>query len=122
MGYHLDHVQLAIPAGGEELADAFYCDLLGFVRLEKPPVLAARGGRWYQRDDVVVHLGVEADFRPARKAHPALAVDDFDELTDRLARGGYDVRPDDALVDTRRAYVDDPHGNRLELIDATWGR
>ena len=121
MGYRLDHVQLAIPPGGESLADGFYVGLLGFEREEKPPVLAARGGRWYRRDDALVHLGVEADFRPAHKAHPALAVDDYEALIERLRRAGYGVRDDDAL-DTRRCYVDDPHGNRLELIEATSAR
>ena len=118
MGYRLDHVQLAIPAGGEDLADAFYVDLLGFVPEEKPPVLAARGGRWYRRDDAIVHLGVEADFRPAHKAHPALAVDDYEELIGRLRSAGYVVR-DDHELSTRRCYVEDPHGNRLELIETT---
>jgi catechol 2,3-dioxygenase-like lactoylglutathione lyase family enzyme len=122
MGYRLDHVQLAIPEGGEDLADTFYVGLLGLVCEDKPPVLAARGGRWYRRDALVVHLGVEADFRPARKAHPALVVDDYDELAARLSLAGYAIRPDDALDDTRRFYVDDPHGNRLEVMEATSAR
>src|SRR5262245_22068561 len=72
----LDHVQLAMPQGGEDDADAFYRDLLGFSVVPKPPLLAARGGRWYQAGAVHVHLGVEANFRAATKAHPALVADD----------------------------------------------
>ncbi len=77
-----------MPAGREDDADAFYRDLLGFDVLPKPPLLAARGGRWYAAGDVQVHLGVDADFRPAKKAHPALVVDAIDELATRLERAG----------------------------------
>lgn len=116
--WQLDHVQLAIPVGAEELCDGFYVDVLGFAVLEKPPVLAARGGRWYRRDDVELHLGVTNDFVPAMKAHPGFAIDDFDALRQRLRDAGSAPRDDDALEGVRRCYVDDPVGNRLELIDA----
>jgi len=116
--WSLDHVQLAIPAGSEARCDEFYVTLLGFVTLEKPPVLAARGGRWYQRDDATLHLGVELDFRPAKKAHPALVVEGYDELVERLRANGLDVWPDGDNPGVRRCYVDDPVGNRLELIDS----
>jgi catechol 2,3-dioxygenase-like lactoylglutathione lyase family enzyme len=112
----LDHVQLAMPSGEEVCADAFYVGMLGFEVLEKPPVLAARGGRWYRAGDVHVHLGVDADFRPAKKAHPALVIGDLDRLVEELTAGGIDVVWDDNLAGVRRCYVDDPFGNRIELI------
>ena len=114
----LDHVQLAMPPGAEPEAEAFYSGLLGLTRQPKPAPLGARGGCWFSNGDVVLHLGVEEDFRPARKAHPALVVDDLGALSALLASRGVDVRPDTALPGVRRCYVDDPFGNRLELIDA----
>lgn len=113
----LDHVQLAMPSGGEVEAEAFYCDVLGFAVLPKPEPLASRGGRWFAYGDVQVHLGVEQDFRPARKAHPALRVDGFDELVGRLGDLGVSWRGDEDLPGVRRLYVDDPFGNRIEVID-----
>jgi catechol 2,3-dioxygenase-like lactoylglutathione lyase family enzyme len=80
--WRLDHVPLAIREDSEERCDHFYVGLLGFAIMVKPPVLGARGGRRYERDAAPLHLGVEVDFRPARKAHPALVVDDYDELID----------------------------------------
>jgi catechol 2,3-dioxygenase-like lactoylglutathione lyase family enzyme len=117
----LDHVQLAMPAGpeAEERAVAFYGDLLGLPRQEKPPALAVRGGCWFSNGPVVVHLGVEPDFRPARKAHPALVVDDLDALGAALVAHGFAVRPDDEMPGVRRCYVDDPFGNRIELVQAS---
>jgi hypothetical protein len=113
----LDHVQLAMPPDREADADAFYRDVLDFVAVPKPEPLAWRGGRWYRCGDVQVHLGVEADFRPARKAHPALTVRGFDELIAELDERGAAWRPDEDLPGVRRLYVDDPFGNRIELID-----
>ena len=112
----LDHVQLAMPRGAEDEAEAFYCGPLGLRRVPKPEPLASRGGCWFENGAVTVHLGVEDDFRPARKAHPAFRVDDLDGLVGRLADAGHDVRWDDELPDVRRCYVDDPFGNRIELI------
>lgn len=114
----LDHVQLAMPKGGETEAEAFYCKVLGFTVLPKPEPLASRGGRWFVCGDVQVHLGVEQDFRPARKAHPALRVDGFDELVGKLGDLGASWRFDEDLPGVRRLYVDDPFGNRIEVIDA----
>ena len=115
----LDHVQLAMPRGGEDDAVAFYCDLLGFERVPKPPALAARGGWWFRAGHADVHLGVEDDFRAARKAHPALRIAELDDLVERLAASGVSVRWDHELPDVRRCYADDPFGNRIELIDAS---
>lgn len=114
----LDHVQLAMPPGKEDEADAFYCDVLGLAELTKPEPLASRGGRWYATGQVQVHLGVEADFRAARKAHPALVIDGFDDLIAQLESHGVSWRPDSDLPGVRRVYVDDPFGNRIELIDS----
>lgn len=111
----IDHVQLAMPAGGEALARAFYLEALGIPEIPKPPHLAQRGGCWFERGDLKIHLGVEAEFRPARKAHPALLVDDLPALKERLKALGYIPR-DEPLEGYQRIYVDDPFGNRIELM------
>lgn len=121
MSARIEHVQVAIPAGSEATCDAFYVDLIGFRVLEKPPALAARGGRWYRLGAAEVHLGVDPDFRPARKAHPALVLSNYDEVTARLEAAGHALRPDAEAPGVTRCYVDDPVGNRLELIRGdTW--
>jgi len=108
-----------MPAGAEEQADRFYVDVLGFVVEEKPPVLAARGGRWYRSGTVRFHLGVDAGFRPATRAHPAFVVTDLDALVARLARERVTAKWDEHISGTRRCYVDDPFGNRLELVESS---
>ncbi len=113
----LDHVQVAIPVGGEALAEAFYAGVLGFEVLPKPMPLAARGGRWFAKNGVELHVGAEKDFRAAKKAHPALVVSGFDALFERLTAEGYAVRMDDELPEIRRCFVEDPFGNRPELIE-----
>ncbi len=113
----LDHVQLAMPVGREADAEAFYSGVLGIPRVPKPAVLEARGGCWFERGGLRVHLGVEADFRPARKAHPALAVRGLDAVVARLRSQGIEVRPGDGVAGMEQAYVDDPFGNRLELVE-----
>ena len=112
----LHHVQLAMPAGQEDEARAFFAGVLGMTEIEKPPVLAARGGAWFRDDDVEIHLGVEADFAPARKAHPGLVVDDLDEAARRVATTGQDVTWDTDFPGFRRFYAHDPFGNRLEFL------
>jgi len=114
----LDHVQLAMPAGEEDRAEAFYAGHLGLRRLPKPEPLASRGGCWFSNGTVTIHLGVEDGFRPARKAHPAVLVDGLDELVGELSAAGMAVRPDTDLPGVHRCFVDDPFGNRIELIDA----
>ncbi len=114
----LDHVQLAMPAGREAEAIAFYEGLLGLAHVAKPVNLAVRGGCWFERDGVNVHLGVDADFRPARKAHPALLVEDLRALLERLRAGGARLNNDEPLAGYERIYVDDPFGNRIELMEA----
>ena len=113
----INHVQLAMPAGEEAKARRFYADLLGIPEVEKPPNLAARGGCWFERGALKVHLGVEREFRPARKAHPAFTVSDLAGLVQRLAQAGYDVVEDEPLVGFDRRYVSDPFGNRIELME-----
>jgi catechol 2,3-dioxygenase-like lactoylglutathione lyase family enzyme len=112
----LHHVQLAVPAGAEPALRQFYGDVLGMTEVPKPAALAARRGVWFRSGTAELHLGVEADFRPARKAHPGLLVDDLDEIVTRLGAAGHGVRTDGLMPGYRRCYVDDPCGNRLELL------
>jgi catechol 2,3-dioxygenase-like lactoylglutathione lyase family enzyme len=113
----VDHVQLAMPAGREAEARAFYGGLLGIPEIAKPPVLAARGGAWFERGRLKIHLGVDRDFRPAQKAHPGLLVEDLAGLIERLRAAGHAVVDDEPLDGYVRVYVDDPFGNRLELME-----
>lgn len=112
----IDHVQLAMPTGGEDAARGFYRDLLGMTEEAKPTELAARGGCWFRSGAARVHLGVETDFRAARKAHPALRVAGFEALVRALRDAGCAVPEDGVFEGAARVYVDDPFGNRLELI------
>ena len=112
----LDHVQLAMPRGREDEAEAFYVGILGFTRLPKPEPMASRGGCWFSSGTAAVHLGVEDDFRPARKAHPALFVRDLPALAAALAAAGVEVRPNPDQPEGAGCYVDDPFGNRIELV------
>jgi catechol 2,3-dioxygenase-like lactoylglutathione lyase family enzyme len=110
-------VQLAIPAGGEAASRRFWCDLLGMTELDKPPALAARGGCWFRAGEVEIHLGVQEDFAPARKAHPGLLVHGLDALVARLDAVGVAVARDGELVGYDRVYASDPFGNRIELLE-----
>jgi catechol 2,3-dioxygenase-like lactoylglutathione lyase family enzyme len=114
----LDHVQVAVPAGGERNARDFYSYLLGLDELEKPAALAARGGAWFALPDGrQLHLGVEDPFWPSRKAHPAFVVSPLDELAERFEAGGLPVWWDEELAPRRRFYGEDPFGNRLEFLE-----
>jgi len=113
----IHHVQLAAPYGSEGLMRDFYVGTLGMVELSKPPVLAARGGVWFAASGIEIHIGVEDGFRPARKAHPGILVRDLGVMAERLRAAGHEIRPDDLLPGFRRFYVDDPVGNRLELLE-----
>jgi diguanylate cyclase (GGDEF)-like protein/PAS domain S-box-containing protein len=116
----LEHVQLAMPAGeaAEHEAERFYAGVLGLTPVPKPADLAARGGCWFEGPAVRIHLGVEPDFRPARKAHPALLVDDLDVVCQRIVAAGGEVRSAEGLPGVARVHTDDPFGNRIELIQA----
>jgi catechol 2,3-dioxygenase-like lactoylglutathione lyase family enzyme len=113
----IDHVQLAMPPGREADAVAFYAGLLGIPEVAKPPHLAARGGCWFERGALKVHLGVDGDFRAARKAHPALLVSGLGELVTALRASGVAVGDDEPLEGYDRVYADDPFGNRIELME-----
>ena len=111
-----DHVQVAIPAGAEPAARAFYGELLGMSEVPKPAALVGRGGCWFASADAVLHLGVEEPFVPARKAHPAFLVDDLDGLAALLTGAGHKcVRADGEIPGVRRFHTFDPFGNRLEF-------
>jgi len=113
----LDHVQLAAPPGSEDALRAYYTGALGMTEIPKPPVLAARGGCWFQAGTVQLHLGVEEDFHPAKKAHPGLRITGIDAYAARLAAHGAPVTWDDNLPGHRRFYSEDPAGNRLEFLE-----
>jgi len=113
----IDHVQLAMPPGREDDARGFYERLLGIPEVPKPPVLAKRGGAWFENGQVKIHLGVESEFKAARKAHPGLLVDNLRALVVRLHDAGIVVADDEPLAGYDRVYVDDPFGNRLELLE-----
>ncbi|MFC9233655.1 VOC family protein [Streptomyces decoyicus] len=113
----LDHIQLAAPPGTEDALRAYYVDLLGMTEIPKPPALAARGGCWFEAGTARLHLGIEADFRPAKKAHPGIRVHDIDAFGARLTAAGATVTWDDQLPGHRRCYSVDPVGNRLEFLE-----
>lgn len=113
----IDHVQLAMPAGEEEKARQFFISLLGFHEVAKPAELAKRGGVWFESGNVQLHLGVETDFRPARKAHPAFLVDGLDGLVEQVRSAGFEIDTSQPPLDGyKRAHVFDPFGNRIELM------
>jgi catechol 2,3-dioxygenase-like lactoylglutathione lyase family enzyme len=116
IGIH--HVQLAMPPGGEDSARRFYSRMLGIPEVQKPADLKKRGGAWFETGSLKVHLGVEADFRPARKAHPGLLVDNLEALVSCLREAGFNVVSGEPLSGYEHVYVDDPFGNRLELLEA----
>jgi catechol 2,3-dioxygenase-like lactoylglutathione lyase family enzyme len=113
----IDHVQLAMPPGEEDRARAFYVDVLGLTEMSKPPNLAARGGCWFEAPGVKVHMGVEQDFRAARKAHVAFQVDTVRTLAEAARQAGYEVIDDEPLEGFDRVYIYDGFGNRLEMME-----
>lgn len=112
----LDHLQVAIPKGREREARQFYGELLGLEEIEKPDSLKHRGGVWYKLGDWELHLGVEEDFRPAKKAHPAFQVEDLAALATRLEAKGYPRIADEVSLGYPRYFSNDPFGNRLEFL------
>jgi catechol 2,3-dioxygenase-like lactoylglutathione lyase family enzyme len=115
----LDHVQLAIPVGGEERARSFYVGVLGLTEVAKPATMAGRSSIWFAAGPVNLHIGVEEDFHPAKRAHPALVVDNIDDIVAACKSAGLPTRPDISFNEFRRVHVFDPFGNRLELMEST---
>jgi catechol 2,3-dioxygenase-like lactoylglutathione lyase family enzyme len=115
----LDHIQIAAPEGCEPAARKFYGALLGMPELEKPEPLRSRGGCWFQCGSQQLHIGVEKDFRPAKKAHPAFTASDLNELRQALLARGVKITDDSSVPGTRRFFAEDPWGNRLEFVE-TW--
>lgn len=113
----IDHVQLAMPKGGEAQARSFYAGVLRLTELPKPPELAARGGAWFTAGGIQIHLGVDADFHPARKAHPALLVTGLADYVARARAQGCRIDDDEPLPGYSRVFLSDPFGNRLELME-----
>lgn len=114
----LHHVQVSCPAGSEGVVREFYGDLLGLAEVAKPAELAARGGVWFRGPGYELHVGVEEDFTPARKAHPAFLVDDVDTLATRFGQAGVDLSWDPSFPGFRRFHTTDPNGNRVEILGA----
>ena len=114
----IDHVQLAMPVGAEDLARAFYSGVLGLDEIEKPALLAVRGGVWFQCGAAQLHLGADGAFQAAKKAHPALLVRDFAMFAQALATKGVAIQPEEMVAGRERATIHDPFGNRVELIQA----
>jgi catechol 2,3-dioxygenase-like lactoylglutathione lyase family enzyme len=121
MAMSLHHVQVSGPAGCEDAMRSFYGGVLGMTELEKPERLRRRGGAWFRSGSLEIHVGIEEGFRPARKAHPGIAVDDVDALAERVAASGAPVEWDDAIPGVRRFHTSDPMGNRLEFQQAERG-
>jgi catechol 2,3-dioxygenase-like lactoylglutathione lyase family enzyme len=113
----LDHVQLTIPVGGEARAREFYAGVLGLSEVEKPAAMAGRNSIWFAAGSANLHLGIEADFHPAKRAHPALVVEGLDGILASCERAGLATRPDTSFYGFRRVHVFDPFGNRLELME-----
>ncbi|MDQ0428168.1 catechol 2,3-dioxygenase-like lactoylglutathione lyase family enzyme [Planomicrobium stackebrandtii] len=113
---HIDHVQVAAPAGKEAAAIKFYADILGMQEIEKPESLKGRGGAWFAFGGQQLHVGVEEPFSPAKKAHPAFRVAGYDELKDHLSKYGVEWQEDSSIPGIERFFVFDPFGNRLEFL------
>jgi catechol 2,3-dioxygenase-like lactoylglutathione lyase family enzyme len=111
----IDHVQLAMPVGGEPVAREFYVGVLGLIEVPKPVALAVRGGAWFEAGPTRIHVGVEAQFSPAKKAHPALVISGLRAF---IESSGLDARWSDEIPGVERCHIDDPFGNRIELIEA----
>lgn len=115
--FPIDHVQIAIPAGGEELGRSFFGDLLGLEELPKPAEMQGRGGCWFDLGGAQLHLGVDPDFRPARKAHIALQAGSLESLRARLREAGCEIRDDSPVEGRARFFTHDPFGNRIEFVE-----
>lgn len=113
----LHHIQLAMPEGEEMRARHFYCQVLGLSEVEKPEEVRGRGGAWFETGSVRIHLGIERPFSAAKKAHPALRVQSLDQAVEILKQHEVAFVKDIDLPGIRRIYVNDPFGNRIELLE-----
>jgi len=113
----IDHIQLAAPKGCEDQARSFFIGILGFEEMEKPAELKKRGGVWFRNGNIQIHIGVEEPFAPARKAHPAIEVENIERLKKLLTESGIEVIEDDNLPGANRFYTADPFGNRIEFLE-----
>lgn len=117
----LHHVQVACPPGGEDGARRFYGDGLGMTEVDKPAGLRGRGGAWFRSGGAEIHVGVEEPFAPARKAHPAVVLDDvaaLDQVAARLEGLGFEVdwSQRQTFPGFERFHAFDAHGNRVEVL------
>ncbi len=115
----LDHIQIAMPDGKENEARSFYAGILGLTGKAKPASLSNKGGCWFEHEGLQVHLGVDPDFRPARKAHPGFEVADIAALSTLLQERGYSISKGSDLEGYSRVFTSDPFGNRIELLQKT---
>lgn len=115
----IEHVQLAMPEGGEALARQFYQNLLGLAEVPKPAELQGRGGAWFESRQIKIHLGVEKDFRPAKKAHPAILVSGIAQLRQTLRNAAVSIEDGTPIEGYVRFFTFDPFGNRIEFLEAT---
>ena len=116
----IDHIQIVIPPGEEDTARSFYVNVLGFTEIPKPPVLAKNGGAWFQSDAVQLHIGIEKDFHPARKAHTAFIVTDLSAMLEKIEHAGFEIDNSQPPLDGyKRVHIFDPFGNRIELMERT---
>ncbi len=113
----IDHIQLAAPKGSEEVANKFFGDILGFTKVEKPESLKKRGGVWFEFGHYQVHIGIEEPFKPSKKAHPAFEVENIENLKLHLSKNNVEFIEDDGLPGANRVYVNDPFGNRMEILE-----
>ena len=113
----INHVQIAVPIASESRARAFYSGILGFTEVAKPAEMAERKSIWFVAGGVNLHLGIELDFTPAKRAHPAFVVEGLDTILVACERAGLTAKPDTPFNGFRRVHVFDPFGNRLELME-----
>jgi catechol 2,3-dioxygenase-like lactoylglutathione lyase family enzyme len=113
----IDHVQLAAPKGCESAARDFFGGILGLLEIEKPLELKSRGGVWFELNDFQIHIGVEENFVPAKKAHPAFEVENLDDLKTILTQNKVSYTEDNNIPGAKRIHIMDPFGNRLEFLE-----
>ena len=113
----LDHIQLAIPVGEESKARAFFGGILGMSEIPKPESLKGRGGCWFSCGAQELHIGIEADFKAAKKAHPAFLVRDLNTVQEQLENAGVQITIQPPLPNAKRIFLEDPFGNRIELLE-----